>query len=208
MNKAPKYGRDDDDADAMASQVMELWTEETWKHKTTTTGRQFRPGMLSWNYWIADGDILPASPDGRQEGQVPFQCHLPVQRRRYQRPHRQRQFGGQGAGRQSTGRQRRLGEYFNMLPNGASHTITFNPSMLRDPEHRAQVQGVPARIYRKRRHALQVNMLDADMLRDAQNHPRITATCWCGSPVTTPISPPSARNCRMRSSPAKAIRCR
>ena len=42
-HKAPKYGRDDEYADAIALQVMELWSEETWKHKTKSTDRQFRP---------------------------------------------------------------------------------------------------------------------------------------------------------------------
>ncbi|MGW8251705.1 MAG: pyruvate formate lyase family protein, partial [Anaerolineales bacterium] len=37
LNKAPKYGRDDDAADEMGHRVMELWTEETWKHKTKST---------------------------------------------------------------------------------------------------------------------------------------------------------------------------
>ena len=64
LHKAPKYGRDDDAADALARQVMELWTEETWKYKTQSTGRQFRPGMLSWNYWVADG-YHPARQPGR-----------------------------------------------------------------------------------------------------------------------------------------------
>jgi pyruvate-formate lyase len=32
-NKAPKYGRDDDAADALAKQVMDLWCGETWKHR-------------------------------------------------------------------------------------------------------------------------------------------------------------------------------
>ncbi|NIV35181.1 MAG: hypothetical protein GWN58_38730, partial [Anaerolineae bacterium] len=68
LNRAPKYGRDDDLADEMALQVMDLWTEETWKHKSRHTGRQFRPGMLSWNYWVSDGFVLPASPDGRPNG--------------------------------------------------------------------------------------------------------------------------------------------
>ncbi|MEZ4602857.1 MAG: hypothetical protein R2861_05455 [Desulfobacterales bacterium] len=27
-------------------------------------------------------------------------------------------------------------DYVNSLPNGASHTITFNPAIIRDPEHR------------------------------------------------------------------------
>ncbi len=66
--KAPKYGQDNNDADALAKAVMDLWSEETWKHKTHSTNRQFRPGMLSWNYWVGDGFILPASPDGRPKG--------------------------------------------------------------------------------------------------------------------------------------------
>ena len=68
MHKAPKYGRDDDQADALALRVMELWTDETWRYPTRSTGRQFRPGMLSWNYWVSDSSILPASPDGRPQG--------------------------------------------------------------------------------------------------------------------------------------------
>ncbi len=37
QHKAPKYGRDDDLADGLAYQVMELWTEETWKYRTQST---------------------------------------------------------------------------------------------------------------------------------------------------------------------------
>ena len=76
--KTPKYGRDDDKADAMARAVMELWCEETWKYRTTSTGRQFRPGMLSWNYWVGDGFILPASPDGRPKGRFLSNAICPV----------------------------------------------------------------------------------------------------------------------------------
>jgi len=68
-NKAPKYGRDDDQADEMAKKVMDLWCDITWKHRTVSTGRQFRPGMLSWNYWAGDGFVMAASADGRPKGQ-------------------------------------------------------------------------------------------------------------------------------------------
>ena len=68
-NKAPKYGRDDDQADALAKQVMDLWCGEAWKYETRSTGRKFRPGMLSWNYWAGDGFVMAASADGRRKGQ-------------------------------------------------------------------------------------------------------------------------------------------
>jgi len=88
-NKAPKYGRDDDQADAMARQVMDLWCQETWKYKTASTNRQFRP--------VLGG----RAADGNGDWQ----------------------------------------DYLNCLPNGASHTITFNPSIIKDPEHRENHQG-------------------------------------------------------------------
>ncbi|MDD9302779.1 MAG: hypothetical protein HUK40_10780 [Desulfobacter sp.] len=68
-NRAPKYGRDDDKADDLARQVMKIFCKETWKHKTLSTHRQFRPGMLSWNYWAGDSHVMAASADGRKQGQ-------------------------------------------------------------------------------------------------------------------------------------------
>ncbi|HZK41820.1 MAG TPA: pyruvate formate lyase family protein, partial [Clostridia bacterium] len=69
LHRAPKYGRDDPQSDALAKEVMVLWADEVWKHKTRSTGRQFRPGMLSWNYWIGAGYIMKASANGRTENQ-------------------------------------------------------------------------------------------------------------------------------------------
>ncbi len=62
-------------------------------------------------------------------------------------------------------------DYLNMLPNGCSHTITFNPSILRDVEHREKFKAFLRGYIENGGSALQVNMLDADMLRDAQKHP-------------------------------------
>ena len=67
-SKAPKYGRADASADDMARQVMDLWTAVVWKHRTLSTGRQFRPGMAVRSYWGGAGRILPATADGRKQG--------------------------------------------------------------------------------------------------------------------------------------------
>jgi formate C-acetyltransferase len=63
------------------------------------------------------------------------------------------------------------GDYFNVLPNGGSHTITFNPSILRSPEHRDKFKAFLRGYIENGGSALQVNMLNADLLRDAQKHP-------------------------------------
>lgn len=41
INKAPKYGRDDDEADLMAQKVMDLWTSYVWRNKTGSVAKNF-----------------------------------------------------------------------------------------------------------------------------------------------------------------------
>jgi pyruvate-formate lyase len=171
VNKAPKYGRDDDEADEMGKQVMELWTEETWKHKTKSTGRQFRPGMLSWNYWIAYANILPASPDGRARGKFLSNAICPSNGADLNGPTANVNSVGKVLGGKAPDGKGDWEDYLNMLPNGCSHTITFNPSILRDAEHREKFKAFLRGYIENGGSALQVNMLDADMLRDAQKHP-------------------------------------
>ncbi len=171
LNKAPKYGRDDDQADAMGQAVMQLWTDETWKHKTTSTKRQFRPGMLSWNYWVADSFIVCATADGRPKGKFLSNAICPSNGA---------DTNGPTANVNSVGKvlrglvpveQSPWDKFHNLLPNGASHTITFNPSMLRDPEHKEKFKAFLKGYIENGGTALQINMVDPDMLRDAQKHP-------------------------------------
>ena len=73
-----KYGNDEDNADEIARLVMKTWCDETWKY-TTPTGFQFRPGMLSWNYWAgADASFTIATPDGRNKGTFLSNAICPV----------------------------------------------------------------------------------------------------------------------------------
>ena len=171
-NRAPKYGRDDDEADRMALMVMDLWTEETWKHRTKSTGRQFRPGMLSWNYWAGDGYVMSASPDGRPKGQFLSNAICPSNGADINGPTANTNSVGKALGGKSEEGAGDWGEYLNSLPNGASHTITFNPSMLRNPEHREKFKAFLKGYIEKGGTALQINMLDAGMLRDAQKNPQ------------------------------------
>ncbi|MDD4241491.1 MAG: pyruvate formate lyase family protein [Smithellaceae bacterium] len=170
-NRAPKYGRDDDAADALARQVMELWCGETWRHKTRSTNRQFRPGMLSWNYWAGDGYILAASADGRMRGQFLSNAICPSNGADTNGPTANTNSVGKALGGKSPDGGDCL-DYINFLPNGASHTITFNPSILADPAHRDKFKAFLRGYAQNGGTALQINLLDSDMLRDAQAHPQ------------------------------------
>jgi len=168
-NRAPKYGRDDDEADKMGQFVMELWTSETWKHKTISTRRRFRPGMLSWNYWVGDGFVLAASADGRAKGQFLSNAICPSNGTDVNGPTANTNSVGKVlGGRTEKGDWK---DFVNLLPNGASHTITFNPSFIKDEEHKEKFKAFLKGYSENGGTALQINILDPGMLLDAQKHP-------------------------------------
>jgi len=170
--KAPKFGRDDDQADALAGRVMDLWTAETWKHRTRTTNRQYRPGMLSWNYWAGDGFIMAASADGREKGQFLSNAICPSNGADIHGPTANTNSVGRALGGKAADGQGDFLEFFNALPNGASHTITFNPSIVQDPEHKQKFKAFLKGYVENGGTALQINILDPETLRDAQKQPR------------------------------------
>jgi pyruvate-formate lyase len=165
-NKAPKYGNDNDNADELARMVMKTWCDECWKYKTPTDF-QFRPGMLSWNYWAgADARYTISTPDGRKKSTFLSNAICPVDGTDKKGPTAVTNSVGI-----SLGGKTETGEYINYLPNGASHTITFNPSILRDPEHKEKFKSYLRGYVENGGTCLQINMLDAEMLKDAQKHP-------------------------------------
>jgi len=151
---------------------MDLWTEECWRHTTESTNRRFRPGMLSWNYWVGDGYVLAASPDGRPKGQFLSNAICPSNGADINGPTANANSVGKALGGKSDNGDGDWAGYLNSLPNGASHTMTFNPSLLRDPEHKAKFKAFLRGYAENGGTALQINILDPDMLRDAQKHPQ------------------------------------
>ncbi len=170
-NRAPKYGRDDDRADKLARQVMEIFCNETWKHKTRSTNRQFRPGMLSWNYWAGDGHVMAASADGRERGQFLSNAICPSNGADINGPTANSNSVGKVLGGKAKTPTGKFTEFVNDLPNGASHTITFNPSLLKDPDHKDKFKAFLKGYNENGGTALQINMLDPEMLMDAQKNP-------------------------------------
>ncbi|MHA1777738.1 MAG: hypothetical protein DRO88_07210 [Promethearchaeia archaeon] len=165
-NKVPKYGNNDLESDKLAQEVMKFWANECWKYKTPT-GYQFRPGMLSWNYWAGeDAAFTPATPDGRNAGTFLSNAICPSNGADKNGPTSVTNSVGEALGGKSDD-----GSYINFLPNGASHTITFNPSLLRDKEHRDKFKSYLRGYIENGGTALQINILDSLMLKDAQKHP-------------------------------------
>ena len=156
VNRAPKYGNDDPYADEIAREISRVWTEEAFKH-TSSTGKKYRGGYLSWNYWIAYAPTTAATPDGRRRGQFLSNAVCPVN----------------GADRKGpTSVIKSVGHLdLQTAPNGASHTISFSPSLMQNPENQQKMIALLRAYGKVGGTALQVNVIDANTLREAQKHP-------------------------------------
>jgi pyruvate formate-lyase/glycerol dehydratase family glycyl radical enzyme len=69
LHKVPKYGNDDDVADAVAARVVEHFCDEVDKHRNYRGGA-FWPGVFTVGFHIVMGAFAGASADGRHAGDV------------------------------------------------------------------------------------------------------------------------------------------
>jgi pyruvate-formate lyase len=156
LNKVPKYGNDNSYADEIAHEVSRFWTEEAARH-VSPTGKRYRGGYLSWNYWVAYAPSTAATPDGRRRGQFLSNAVCPVN----------------GADRQGpTAVIKSVGKLdLETAPNGASHTMSFSPSLLKQPEQRQKLMALLRAYGKVGGTCIQLNVIDANTLREAQTHP-------------------------------------
>jgi formate C-acetyltransferase len=157
VNQVPKYGNDDPRADTLAREVSQFWSREVGNHVTSYTGRRFRAGYLSWNYFINFARTTAPTPDGRKRGDFLSNGACPTQG--------MDRKGPTAAFRSVT----HLG--FETVANGASYTPSFSPASLRDQEHREKFAALLRAYEKLGGTAMQINMVNPDMLRDAQKHP-------------------------------------
>ena len=157
LHKAPKYGNDDALADELACEISQFWTNEAFQQVTPETGKRYRGGYLSWNYWVSYAPTTAATPDGRKRGQFLSNGVCPVN----------------GADRLGpTAVVKSVGHLgLETVPNGASHTMSFSPSLLRSAENRHKLAGLLRAYGQVGGTCLQVNVVSPETLRAAQNDP-------------------------------------
>ena len=157
LHKAPKYGNDDAEADDLARQISRFWTTEAFKHVAPETGKRYRGGYLSWNYWVSYAPSTAATPDGRRRGQFLSNGVCPVN----------------GADRLGpTAVVKSVGHLgLETVPNGASHTMSFSPGMLQSPANRRKLAALLRAYGKVGGTCLQVNVVSPETLRAAQQDP-------------------------------------
>jgi len=155
--KAPKYGNDDDYVDDIARKISRHWTEEVFTHTSPYTGRRFRGGYLSWNYFIDFAPLTAATPDGRLRGTYLSNGIQPVQGKDKKGPTAVIRSAG------------KLG--LETVPNGASQVIAFSAASLKDEEHLKKFASLLRAYGEVGGTSLMINMIDPETLKDAQEKP-------------------------------------
>jgi trans-4-hydroxy-L-proline dehydratase len=157
VNRAPKYGNDDDGADELAGDLNNFMADMVSGMTSPITNRKLRMGYLSWNYWIFYAGLTSATPDGRKRGTYLSNGVCPV-------------TGADSKGPVSVSR-----SVFNLdlekVPNGGSHTISFNPVMAATQKGRDNLKAFLKAYGIQGGSALQINMVNPETLVSAQKSP-------------------------------------
>jgi len=152
LEKMPKYGNDDDAVDAMAGKVMAHFCDSLQPYRNFRGGA-FWPGVFSVGFHLAFGSFTGATPDGRGAGDILGNGITPSNGRALKGP-------------------TAVMNSVTKLPlvlatNGVNLNMRFSGKRL-DP---AILKALIGGYFRRGGVQVQFNMIDSDVLRDAQAHP-------------------------------------
>ena len=70
LNRCPKYGNEDPEADALAGRILNIADDELLRHKNIY-GAEYAPQYFGWRVIEEQSYTLAATPDGRRRGETP-----------------------------------------------------------------------------------------------------------------------------------------
>jgi len=155
--KTPKYGNDDDYADAQAVAVFEIFHDAV-TGRPTPRGGTHRINMLPTTSHVYFGNVTGATPDGRKawvplsEGISPFQ----------------------GVDRQGpTAVIKSAAKIDHLRTGGTLLNQKFSPEFFEDEESYSKLTALIRSYFSLDGHHMQFNVVSADTLREAQKHPEL-----------------------------------
>ncbi|MFZ5827812.1 MAG: pyruvate formate lyase family protein [Bacillota bacterium] len=156
LNHPPKFGNGDHRVDQIAREIVNSLAEAVSEHRPYRGGL-YTVGLHSETHHVIQGVAVAATPDGRRSGEML----------------------GPGCG--PTSGMERLGPTaalrslaavdYTMAMGGASANLRFNPTLLRTGNQREQFGAMLKAYFKLGGQHLQVNVIDAATLREAQHHP-------------------------------------
>ncbi len=151
----PKYGNDDDYADAQALSVFELFYNAI-DSRPTACGGTFRINLLPTTSHVYFGSVIQALPDGRKAKEPLSEGISPVQ----------------GADKKGpTAVLKSASKLDHLRTGGTLLNQKFTPSFFDDDESIIKMTALIRSYFRMNGHHIQFNVVSAETLRDAQKHP-------------------------------------
>jgi pyruvate formate-lyase/glycerol dehydratase family glycyl radical enzyme len=155
LNRTPRYGNDDDAADAVMLRVFEAYFA-AFEGRPNTKGGAYHINWLPTTVHVYFGSVIGALPDGRRAAMPVSEGVSPVQ----------------GADRRGpTAVLRSVAKMDHWRTGGTLLNQKFTPSLLADDAGLRGLVGLIRTYFRLGGHHVQFNVVDAATLRDAQVHP-------------------------------------
>ncbi|MDR1840999.1 MAG: glycyl radical protein [Holophagales bacterium] len=155
LNRAPKYGNDDDRADKLMTRVFNM-AFNCIDGRPNTKGGQYRLEMLPTTCHVYFGSVCGAMPDGRLAGRPLSEGISPVQ----------------GADRNGpTAVVKSAGKMDHVKTGGTLLNMKFTPALLQGDEGIARLADLIRAYFKMDGHHVQFNIVDSKTLRQAQNNP-------------------------------------
>lgn len=155
VNKTPRYGNDDEAADALLVRVFETYFSAI-DGRLNTRGGQYHINLLPTTCHIYFGSVTGASPDGRRAGAPLSEGISPVQ----------------GADRHGpTAVLKSAARMDHVRTGGTLLNQKFTPALLADEDGLQALVHLIRSYFKMDGHHIQFNVVDAATLRDAQEHP-------------------------------------
>jgi len=153
--KTPKYGNDDDAADAQLVDVFNIYYDAVKGH-TSPRGAEYRINLLPTTCHVYFGSVMHAGPDGRKAGMPVSEGISPVQ----------------GSDRNGpTSVLKSAAKIDHLHTGGTLLNQKFSPNFFEDETAVRKVSGLVRSYFRLNGHHLQFNVVNSATLRDAQKHP-------------------------------------
>ncbi len=155
LNKTPKYGNDDEFADAIAQSVFEAYFD-TIDGRPNTKGGEYRVNLLPTTVHIYFGQVTGATPDGRKAG-APLSDGISP---------------SHGADKNGpTAVIKSVAKIDHSRTGGTLLNQKFMPDVLANQEGRRKLADLVRTYFKLGGHHIQFNVIKTETLRDAQEHP-------------------------------------
>jgi pyruvate formate-lyase/glycerol dehydratase family glycyl radical enzyme len=162
VNRAPKYGNDEDEVDGIAREIFSHYLRETGKLKNTRWGKgpigcTFHPSTASVSYNVPAGDLVGATPDGRRAREPLADVES---------PYRGTERNGPTAVIKS------VSKLEHVLESGGSIlNLKFSPSLFHDARNREALTALIRGYFDLKGMEVQIDIVSSETLRRAQKEP-------------------------------------